>query len=531
MEIIVHMFERTLVTSLESALMVCLLLLIMAVFRKKLTPFWKYALWMLLIVKLLLSWLPANAEINFHWIRLPDMIGTHISSNEYVELQNQHKLPVEQIDNLAPWIESNLSNYDPMITTIETVTSETSSIVVQIAAIVWLLGAIVTLLYMIIGIVKMSLAVKKEDRVPIPSELQNLFNQICKQSRIRTNVSLRITNKVASPTLFGMISPIVLIPRNLVEGLGLDLTEWECVLRHEVVHLKRFDVWVNMIFFILTAIHWFNPLIWYSMRRMRFEQETACDASVLASLQTKDIYAGCIVKVLEIGASQRVASVGIGFSDYKNQVVRRIVMIRNFNPKKKRVSLFGMIILVAFALLTLPSAFAKEGMEEGKYVKSPEPIDQMTIYKEDVQLVMDSPLDQISTDISFIMPTSGRVSSVFGYRTDPIAKVESLHDGMDIVNIEGTDVYAAATGYIVRAEYDSEYGYTVVIKHNESLSTEYRHLKKLLVNQGEEVTSEDVIGLIGHTGRASGPHLHFSILRDGNYIDPMSFITDTEFYN
>src|SRR5690606_19243976 len=111
--------------------------------------------------------------------------------------------------------------------------------------------------------IRFALAIRMEGSTPVPGELQALFTRICAHSGIRPTVRLQLSSLVTTPTLFGLLSPIVLIPRKMADQLDAD--EWECVLRHELVHYRRKDIAVNTLFTLLAAVHWFNPAVWYGL--------------------------------------------------------------------------------------------------------------------------------------------------------------------------------------------------------------------------------------------------------------------------
>ncbi|MCE9578764.1 MAG: peptidoglycan DD-metalloendopeptidase family protein [Deltaproteobacteria bacterium] len=124
------------------------------------------------------------------------------------------------------------------------------------------------------------------------------------------------------------------------------------------------------------------------------------------------------------------------------------------------------------------------------------------------------------TDRPFAMPVHGRLSSGFGDRIDPITHTHIPHPGLDIAAREGTEVDAAAAGKVVRAGAAGTYGNLVVIRHPNGLETRYAHLSAVTVKEGDHVDTGDPVGLVGHTGRATGPHLHFEVRRDGVAMDP-----------
>ena len=118
------------------------------------------------------------------------------------------------------------------------------------------------------------------------------------------------------------------------------------------------------------------------------------------------------------------------------------------------------------------------------------------------------------------MPTCGEVSSEYGYRINPVTGVYTLHNGIDIAANIGEKVYAALDGVVYTAEYDSGFGKHVIIEHSGGLRTVYAHLSEMKVEEGEKIDKGAVVGLVGSTGRSTGPHLHFEVLRDGKSLNP-----------
>jgi len=127
-------------------------------------------------------------------------------------------------------------------------------------------------------------------------------------------------------------------------------------------------------------------------------------------------------------------------------------------------------------------------------------------------------------DFPFGIPTSGTIMSHYGYRVSPFSSsCIEFHPGIDIANCQGHEVYATADGVISRSGWNSGYGITVIIDHNDTVSTLYAHLSESLVVEGQVVEKGDLIGLMGTTGRSTGPHLHYEIQINNNTMDPMMF--------
>ena len=115
----------------------------------------------------------------------------------------------------------------------------------------------------------------------------------------------------------------------------------------------------------------------------------------------------------------------------------------------------------------------------------------------------------------------GNITSKFGYRVSPITNKYSLHTGLDVATPENTKIYAVYDGVVIKAQYHEINGNYIVIKHSDNLKTKYNHCNKLLVNEGEKIKKGEVIALVGETGYATGNHLHFEVLLNGKYINPL----------
>ena len=118
----------------------------------------------------------------------------------------------------------------------------------------------------------------------------------------------------------------------------------------------------------------------------------------------------------------------------------------------------------------------------------------------------------------------GWISSYFGSRADPFDGRTAYHKGVDFAAPEGSQVVAVASGVVTWSRDRFGYGRCVEINHGNGLVTRYAHNQKLLVAVGDTVQKGQPIALIGSTGRSTGPHLHFEVLKGGRAVDPMSFV-------
>jgi murein DD-endopeptidase MepM/ murein hydrolase activator NlpD len=124
----------------------------------------------------------------------------------------------------------------------------------------------------------------------------------------------------------------------------------------------------------------------------------------------------------------------------------------------------------------------------------------------------------------YIWPLKGTLTSYYGRRLHPVFKVWRSHSGIDIAAASGTPVKAADSGVVILSAWHGGYGRAIVIDHGKGLATLYGHLSRQNVKEGDKVNKGQVIGLVGSSGVATGPHLHFEVRVDGETTDPLPYL-------
>lgn len=125
-----------------------------------------------------------------------------------------------------------------------------------------------------------------------------------------------------------------------------------------------------------------------------------------------------------------------------------------------------------------------------------------------------------------LWPTkSRRISSGFGFRKDPFTFRGSFHSGIDIAGDLNDPVYVTADGKVIYTGWDQSHGNNIIVNHTNGLKTRYMHLNKIVVEEGDAVEKGEKIGLVGSTGRSTGPHLHYEVIKNGESIDPAPYMT------
>lgn len=127
-----------------------------------------------------------------------------------------------------------------------------------------------------------------------------------------------------------------------------------------------------------------------------------------------------------------------------------------------------------------------------------------------------------------LWPAVGWLTAGFGSRTDPLHGETAFHNGLDIAADKGTPIYAAASGVVQSAGWGGDFGNLVVIAHEFGLTTRYAHMSKIDVKAGDRVETGQVVGYVGATGRATGPHLHYEVWANGQPLNPLKFLTSPQ---
>lgn len=154
---------------------------------------------------------------------------------------------------------------------------------------------------------------------------------------------------------------------------------------------------------------------------------------------------------------------------------------------------------------------------------------QQSSYQEVAQLIKDK--EKLLAHTPAIQPVSNknlnRIASGFGYRIDPIYKTTKLHAGLDFTAPQGTPIYATANGRVETAGNTGDgYGRHVIINHGYGYKTLYAHMVRVKARVGQTIKRGEVIGWVGSTGKSTGPHCHYEVIKNGRPIDPIYF-----FYN
>jgi beta-lactamase regulating signal transducer with metallopeptidase domain len=361
--------------SWQASILVLLVLLAQGLMRKRLSPAWCSALWLLVVVRLLL---PATPPTGWSLFNLTErLVPSAISSSEPIaslEAQVTDWSSTSQEpwhEPASPWSHPALSDETllsrewptPIAQPVADPTGPQSSIDwIATAFWIWLAGVIGMGTWLAWGTATFARRIRCEPAVREPRTLALLDD--CR-AVMGTSAPLKLveTDQVDSPALFGFRRLILLLPTGTIRRLKP--SELRHVFLHELAHMRRGDVLLNWLTTFLQVLHWFNPVIWFAFARMRADREMACDAMALERGGSSDraAYGATILKLVSGLNSTRPAPGLVGISERKTNLKRRIRMIAS-HRKPRRGSFLAMMILVTLGLVSLTDARATREVEE-----------------------------------------------------------------------------------------------------------------------------------------------------------------------
>jgi len=340
------MFRWVLRTSGEATVIVGLILAIQVLLRNRLAPRWRYSLWLVLVVRLVLPWMPESPASVFNLFRYVPSHKIAAPVNRYWNTLGTERLVVE-FTAFAP----EATSAQPSVGAANAGTIGLQEIVLGL----WLLGAMLFAAHIVLENVRFWRKVRRAS-TPADARMAALVDRCQRLLGVRTPIRLVATDAVTSPALYGCVRPSLLLPRALAES-G-DLEALRHVFLHELAHVKRHDLWMNCLTALLQALHWFNPVLWYAFHRMRLDREPACDALALSCLEAEESreYGQTILDILEHAYRTRRVPGMAGILEDRSQLKRRILLIAGFSRRSYRWSFVAALALATAAVLGLTKA-------------------------------------------------------------------------------------------------------------------------------------------------------------------------------
>lgn len=325
-----------------------------------------FNLWIFIVVILLF---PIRIESNYSIYSIREMISerfvvqeTSPNLSQNIDLNNfgyEESLKVENIVKTSSE-GSFLTDYDHNIRTdwnLKALIRKYSQHVSRILFFMWLSGFLFLLVVVIVKEVMM------HNKIKLLSIKVSRTNKLLDKCKSRLGITSRITivecDLVSTPSLIGILNLKVLIPKEILSSI--DDEKLEYILLHELAHIKRKDNIMIRFMLFTRLVYWFNPIVWYGLYKMKQDMEVACDAYVLSRLEKKEYidYGKVIINLLEHLSGEYKVSPVLKFAGDKNEVIRRIMMIKKFNKNTRLISIIGvlMLMLIGCSVVIVPPTF------------------------------------------------------------------------------------------------------------------------------------------------------------------------------
>lgn len=341
--------------TLSSSLLIAVLLVLRRVFRGRVQTTWQYAVWILVLIRLLIPLNISSPASVMNLIQPPPVttFETHVSdlpafSSPLFELQPYSEQPsgtavqVKTEKNISP-----IERIDPL----------------QMLFILWVSGVLGVFAYMAI-LNWVFLRRLRQSAIELSFDQIPFYRDLCRQVGIKTPLPVVISHHLTSPCLVGLFHPYIAI----TPEAEADRTILKHVLLHELCHFKQKDNFFSLLRNICCAVYWFNPLVWVAALASRDDSELSCDDRVLRYLDEKEsLEYGHTLLILFSTCHKKVAilNTASAMANRKSRIKTRISMIINRPKTLKTVSVLAVGLVVLLGVMTLTSAKADDQQHQG----------------------------------------------------------------------------------------------------------------------------------------------------------------------
>ncbi|MHC4124685.1 MAG: M56 family metallopeptidase, partial [Planctomycetota bacterium] len=367
----------------QSSVLIIILLVLDLILRKRVRAVFRYCIWMLVLVKLVMpTTLSLPTGFNY-WFgnRLATVasekvfaIKSAITTLPYFEPTSK-TMSSEKIITVSPSV-----NYHQSVTGTTTKPDTTVTNAVPTASLEWQglvfliwLAAMITMIlllaqriFFVRGIVSQSKNVSRK--------MVDVFEQCCEQMGVYRRVGLKISPVAISPSVCGLFRPTILIPQDLPGKLNSE--HLKSILLHELAHIKRGDLWISLFQAILQIVYIYNPLLWIANAMIRKVREEAVDEMVLVAMgeQAED-YPEILLNISRLAFSRPALNLRlIGVVESKKALISRIkyIVSRPF-PKSAKLGIVNLLVIIVVAAVLLPMAKAEPGSQIVKEAEQTSP--------------------------------------------------------------------------------------------------------------------------------------------------------------
>ncbi len=308
------------------------------------------------------------------------------------------------------------------------------------------------------------------------------------------------------------------------------------IVLHEQVHADKGHSLDLLLIGILCALQWFNPFIYLLRRAIVAIHEYEADQLVIDQGIDRIGY-----QQLLLNKVNAHGFLGLTSSFNQTIVLNRLKMMNKIRSGNHSVIKYAMVLPLVF-ILGISFCISQKSLDESMSELVLEtPVVPFSILSK-VVVQNFPPVPQEVSELSregheddylpSIYPVDENkikgTPSGFGIHIHPILKKEQMHNGADFSAKLGTPIKATALGRVRIATFDKIHGKYVIIDHGEEFSTAYMHLTDFIVKDGQEIEKGEIIGHVGNTGLSSKTHLHYEVMKGGEYVDPINYLGESK---
>ncbi|WP_129595697.1 M56 family metallopeptidase [Anaerophilus nitritogenes] len=366
MNMIEIIFSWIFSASFIATMIITLILCIQKIFKNHLNPRFCHALWLLVLIKLLI---PFSLESHFSWLNLLPTSYSNLSEyNSSVPFQYEYLTYLDR--NLSP-IKLNFDLNNTQNTEKDPSYIENSINVktkqnywrnfsfknfFTLCSYIWCIGLLSITIFFLLAFIQFNKKIKSYEKISNP-QIINLLNICKKKLNIHKDISVYNGPSLKSPFIYGFFHTNIYLCKNLFN----DLHDHQLIhiFLHELGHYKRKDLFLNLFSTIAILIHWFNPIVWFAMKKMRVDRELACDAYVLEILKPNESisYGLTLIQLSKIFSNHHNKKIlSAHFYQSQHELERRIIMIKNFKKGSYQISILALSILILLSSITLTNA-------------------------------------------------------------------------------------------------------------------------------------------------------------------------------
>ncbi len=345
MTLLLILFEKIVQLSFMGSIIVVCILLSKIIVKDRIGVKFQYAIWFILILRLLLPFTPSSNLSVYNYV--PSNVSTEEGS-------------LMSIPSASPQIDEGGRENTGEVSSISLEKTEHKSLdniilVRNIIPFIWILGVCSIGLIMFINNMLFLRRIRKCPRIK-DQHVLSIMDDCKKLMNLPKDINLVEADFVHTPCVFKFTKPFIIIPEKFLEECNLINLKY--VLLHELAHIKRKDIFVNYLVSFLSIIYWFNPLIWYGFHKMREDREICSDSLALSVLREEEVisYGYTIIKLAEISLKVPYLPAVAGIINNKSKIKRRITMIKIFKKGSYRLSIIAIAVLIIIGVAFLTGA-------------------------------------------------------------------------------------------------------------------------------------------------------------------------------